>query len=173
MQKKMAESCSSSANEDMGACCPPKQRQMIHFANALLKDIFQKGKDYPWERPERCPCCSHWKVWGHGFVPAFFQGYDTPIFLKRYRCPACGVVIRLRPASHFSRFQSSRHSIRWALLYRINHGRWRSGSKKSQQRYWLRNLTRNAIFFLGINFPISKAFDLLIGLGKVPASCTI
>lgn len=168
----MAESCSSSA-KDMGACCPPKHRQMIHFANAFLKDIFQKGKDYPWKKPERCPCCGNWKVWGHGFVTAFFQGYDMPIFLKRYRCPACGVVIRLRPASHFSRFQSSRHSIRWALLHRINNGRWRYGSAKSRQRYWLRNLIRHAIVCLDVNSSLNKAFDLLIGQGKTPASRTI
>ena len=146
---------------------------MIHFANAFLKDISRMGKDYPWKRPDRCPCCGHWKIWGHGFVPAFFQGYDMPVFLKRYRCPACGVVIRLRPASHFSRFQSSRHLIRRALLYRIYNGRWHSGSAKSRQRYWLRNLIRHTMAILGVNASLGNAFDILIGQGKTPASCTI
>ena len=28
---------------------------------------------------------------------AYFDGFDEGIFLKRYRCPGCGCVIRLRP----------------------------------------------------------------------------
>lgn len=146
---------------------------MIHFVDAFLKDIFRMGRDYPWERPERCPNCGNWKVWGHGFVSAFFQGYSSPIFLKRYRCPVCRCIIRLRPASHFSRFQSSRHTIRSALLCRINKGRWPSGSCKARQRYWLRNLIRSMKAYLDWGTPLNKVFDLLLGQGKVPVTCAI
>ncbi len=146
---------------------------MIHFVDVLLKQIFQAGRDYPWERPDRCPCCGNWKVWGHGFVSALFQGFDSPIWLKRYRCPACGSIIRMRPASHFSRFQSSRHTIRSTLLRRINKGRWPPGSSKARQRYWLRNLTRQMKAHLSWDTHLNRAFDLLLGQGKVPVTHTI
>ncbi len=55
---------------------------------------------------------------GHGFACTIFQGFDSSLLLKRYRCPTCGCIIKLRPSTHFSRFQSSKHTIR--LNFQIN-----------------------------------------------------
>ena len=146
---------------------------MILFVEVVLKDIFKKGRDFPWERPERCPCCGNWKVWGHGFVEAIFNGFNSIIWLKRYRCPACGCVLRLRPKSHFSRFQSSKHTIRSTLMLRINTGRWPQGSCKSRQRHWLHNLKRQMKAYLSWQTKLAEAFDLLINQGGIPVSSSI
>ena len=66
--------------------------------DVILKKIFDMGKDFSWTRPEKCPCCGNWKVWRHGFASTLFQGFDSPLLLKRYRCPACVCIIKLRPS---------------------------------------------------------------------------
>lgn len=163
----------SSAKNLWGAYSPPTGGLMIRFVDVLLKDIFEMGRDFPWKRPDRCPCCSNWKVWGHGFVGAIFNGFSSIIWLKRYRCPACGCVLRLRPVSHFSRFQSSKHTIRSALMHRINTGKWPKGSCKSRQRHWLHNLKRQMKAYLSWQTRLAEAFDFLINRGKIPVSSSI
>jgi hypothetical protein len=154
---------------------PPKDVTMILFVDAILKKIFIMGRNYPWTRPEKCPCCGNWKVWGHGFARTLFQGFDTPLLLKRYRCPVCRCVIKLRPTTHFTRFQSSIHTIRSALTHRIKNGSWPSGSAKSRQRYWLSNLKRQVHAHLtGLWQPqLMDAFDYFLSKGKIPVSRAI
>ena len=84
----MTEPTALSQKEDQGMVLK-KLRQLIIFFAAKLKDIFIKGRDYPWPKPDMCPSCKAHKLWGHGFVTALFDGYDQPLFLKRYRCPVC------------------------------------------------------------------------------------
>lgn len=148
---------------------------MILFVDVILKQIFTMGRDFPWKRPEKCPCCGNWKVWGHGFVSTIFQGFDEPLLLKRYRCPACGGIIKLRPSSHFSRFQSSKHTIRSALVHRITTGRWPRGSAGSRQRHWLYNLKRQVKAHLTEEWKdgLAAAFDYLMSLGRIPVSRSI
>ena len=45
---------------------------MIIFFSVVLKDLFIKGRDYPWPMPDRCPRCNSCKLWGHGFAGAFW-----------------------------------------------------------------------------------------------------
>ena len=80
---------------------------MILPVSANLKEIEKKGRSYPWSRPEICLCCRQSHVWGHGFVEALFDGYAKALLLRRYRCPVCGCVIKLRPKAYFSRFQAT------------------------------------------------------------------
>ncbi len=70
---------------------------MVLFVAVKLKQIFYKQRGYPWPRPEPCPRCQEPRVWGHGFVAVYFDEYPRALFLRRYRCPVCGCVIRLRP----------------------------------------------------------------------------
>ena len=95
---------------------------MIIFFPCVLKEIFKKGRNYPWPKPEKCPHCANYKVWGHGFVEAFFDGYNEPLVLKRYRCPVCGCVMRLRPSGYFKRFQASIKTIRSSIVSRVKTG---------------------------------------------------
>ena len=145
---------------------------MIQFVDVVLKVIFAKGRNFLWERPSACPRCGNWKVWGHGFVQAVFEGFDVPLWLKRYRCPECGCVIQMRPSSHFSRFQSSKKVIRSALDQRINHGKWPSDQLSGRMRHWLRNLKRQMKAHLTERWKagLLSAYDHLVDMGRVPVS---
>lgn len=68
---------------------------MIFSVCVSIKEIVAKGREFPWPRPESCLRCAGHRVWYHGFVPAFFDGFSEQILLRRYRCPECGCVIRI------------------------------------------------------------------------------
>ena len=48
---------------------------MVIPVEAKLKQIVEQQRDYPWPRPEPCPRCQERRVWGHGFVEAYFDEY--------------------------------------------------------------------------------------------------
>jgi hypothetical protein len=148
---------------------------MIQFVEIVLKEIFTQGRKFSWEHPSNCPRCNHYKVWGHGYVPALFDGFSSPLWLKRYRCPNCACVILMRPATHFSRFQASRETIHSALERRINHGRWPPDLPPARMRHWLANLKRQVKAHLPQTWKsgLMAAYEHLVGMGKVPVSCSI
>lgn len=152
-----------------------KDGVMIIFVRAHLKEIFDQERKYAWPRPERCPLCGMCKVWGHGFVLAYFDGIGGGVYLRRYRCPECRCVLRLRPIGFFARIQASIETIRESLWQRLHKGRWPRGSSGSRRRHWLKALTRNAVAFLGNawNNALMEAFDRLISLGVIPVSRAI
>ncbi|MGD8264600.1 MAG: hypothetical protein PVJ22_19720, partial [Desulfobacterales bacterium] len=65
---------------------------MVIFSAVKLKELFNKRRNYPWKKPQACPCCRSCTIWGHGFAGAIFDGYPQPLLLKLYRCPDCGCV---------------------------------------------------------------------------------
>ena len=148
---------------------------MIIFFSVVLKDIFIKGRDYPWPKPDRCPRCKAYKLWGHGFVTALFDGYNQPLFMKRYRCPVCKCVIRLRPRGYFKRFQASVETIRSSISHKLKTGRWPPGTTHTRQCHWLRALRRKVVAFLNNTWDhgLLKAFDYLIEQGHSPVSRSI
>jgi hypothetical protein len=148
---------------------------MIMYMRAMLKDIFKKGRNYPWPRPSKCQVCGSDQVWGHGYVDACFDGYKKPLLLKRYRCPLCGCVIRLRPLSHLSRFQASTIKIRSTLLIRIKTGRWPPNCSITRAGHWLRSLKRRALSLFGFKEGkgLIEVFDHLLSKGKNPVSRSI
>jgi hypothetical protein len=148
---------------------------MIVFVCVRLKEIFDKQREYAWPRPDLCPRCGQSRLWGHGFVPAYFDGFAGQIHLRRYRCPLCRCVIRLRPRGYFTRIQASIRTIRSSLWQRIVKGRYLSGLSRSRQRHWLNGLMRNTAAYLGNtwNNRLLEAFDRLLGMGRVPVSSSI
>jgi hypothetical protein len=114
-------------------------------------------------------------VWGHGFVQVCFEGFCQPLEMRRYRCPLCGCVIRLRPKGYFRRIQSDTASIRRTLDFRITTGLWPAGTITNRCRHWLAALKRNAVVILGIGWgrQLMEAFDKLVGMGRVPVRRTI
>ncbi len=154
---------------------PSKNRNMIQFVAVVLKEIFEQGKKFPWERPSKCPKCSRAKVWGHGFVSRLFDGFDEPLWLKRWRCPSCGCIILMNPESHFPRFQSSKKDIQHALKHRLTHGRWPPDMSTARMRYWLTNLNRQVRAHLPQSWKsgLMAAYDHLIDMGKIPVSSAI
>lgn len=148
---------------------------MIIAVTATLKDVFLKGKEYPWPKPSQCPKCGNMRVWGHGFVLAWFDECTSLIYLRRYRCPECHCVIRLKPQGYFERFHCLAETIRTVISRRIETGRWPGGFSRSRQGHWLRALMRKAKAYLSDRFegdPVD-AFDRLSEMDKVPVSRSI
>ena len=145
---------------------------MVISVSCEVKEIFEKGKDYEWSKPEICPCCKASKVWGHGFVGAFFDGYPGFVFLRRWRCASCRCVIRVRPCGYFRRFQAMIEEIRSRLSSRISGGPWLPGMSHSRQGNWLRALRKMVTAHLGNEWKedFLRAFDRFISIDQIPVS---
>lgn len=148
---------------------------MILPVVVVLKDIYEKGRDYLWPRPEVCPNCKGRRPWGHGFALAFFDGFTAGLLLRRYRCPDCGCVIRLKPQGYFDRFQSSIETIRSTIDDQLEKNRCPSGVCRTRQAHWLKALKRKALAYFGDPFQhhLLEAFDRLVVMGKIPVSRSI
>jgi len=148
---------------------------LILFIAAKIKDIFRHGRRFPWPKPELCPRCNQSAVWGHGYVLAYFDGFVEGIFLKRYRCPGCGCVLRLRPVGYLSRFQAPIDTIRSILSYCLNYGRWPPGVSRCRSGHWLRALRRKVLAYLGQVWKdrLLQGFDHLLARGINPVSRSI
>jgi len=148
---------------------------MILPVVVVLKEIYEKGRDYLWPRPQACPKCKEARLWGHGFVSACFDGFSSALLLRRYRCPHCGCVIRLKPEGYFRRFQSPIETIRSALRNFIEKKPPPSGISRTRDGHWLKALKRKATACLGDPFRhrLLDAFDRLMAMGKIPVSRSI
>ena len=103
---------------------PTRNGIMVIFSVVKLKELFNKKRNYPWKKPQTCPCCRSCTIWGHGFAEAIFDGYPQPLLLKLYRCPDCGCVMRLRPKGYFKRFQAPIETIRSSVACKQSMNRW-------------------------------------------------
>jgi len=145
---------------------------MIAFFDLDLNQIARCGPDYPWPCPCACGRCGHPKVWGHGLVLTIIEGFAKALKIRRYRCPMCGCIIRLRPKGYFRRHQTDTVTIRRTLSHRLDKGRWPTGCIANRARHWLRALKRNALAVCGLAGldDLMAAFDRLTDLGRVPVS---
>lgn len=105
-------------------------------------------------------------------MAVIFTGFIRALRLRRYRCPSCGCIIRLRPKGFFSRHQSAAATIRDTLFARLDTGYWPRGCVTSRARNWLRALKRQSLAVLGVPAlaDLIAAFDRLVNLGRVPVS---
>ena len=86
-----------------------------------VKRLVEEGKDFPWPRPEQCPRCEGQRLWGHGYVQRYFEGWSERIWIKRYRCPDCRAVHTLRPERFYKGFYYSIWTILLSILNRVIH----------------------------------------------------
>ena len=147
---------------------------MVLSYDVDIKELVRLKKAYPWEKPPYCPCCRG-GLWWHGFVPAYFSISRDEVFLRRLRCPQCGGVHRLRPQTHWRRFQTPIRAIREAIAHRVHTQRWRADQSREGQRQWWRRLGRLVKTILGVAFPDSRlgGFDALLTRGFIPVSRSI
>lgn len=127
------------------------------------------GKKFVWgETKPRCPRCGQ-PLWWHGFVSAYLDCLAEAVFLRRLFCPYCRSVHRLRPRSHWRRFQSSIKTIEQAVSHRQDQGRWRPDLPRPRQRQWWYRLRRKACVCLGMAFDgsLSEAFMMLVRVGAI------
>jgi hypothetical protein len=107
-----------------------------------LDELFSQGKDFKWERPCACPKCQG-KIWGHGFVSRYFQGFSSALWIKRFRCTACRAVIAFRPSDYWPRLQTSAEAIFRALLGRLESHCWPQGVSRQRAGHWLAGFLRS------------------------------
>jgi transposase-like protein len=122
---------------------------MILTVSVFLNEIYHQGRKFKWKRPKLCPRCGSVRVWGHGFVAAFFDGFDQCVYLRRYRCADCNCVIRLKPKGYFSRFRARIDTIRECIYQRVLTGNWTGVISRSRQRHWLSALKKKALIEAG------------------------
>ncbi|MEJ2731635.1 MAG: hypothetical protein P8185_24525 [Deltaproteobacteria bacterium] len=148
---------------------------MIIFVAVNFKKLLRQKRKYPWPRPDLCPCCRAAKLWGHGFVFAYFDPLPQGVLIRRYRCAQCHCVIRLRPAGYFPRFQAAIKTIYKSLSHWVINGGYLSGICRNRQRHWHKALVRNTAAYLGNRWKsrLLQAFERLLGMGKVPVSSGI
>jgi hypothetical protein len=152
-----------------------KLLRMILFVAVNFKKLLKQQRDYDWPRPKICPRCAQSGLWGHGFVLVYFDGLPVGVLLRRYRCPGCHCVIRLRPEGYFSRFQASIDTIFRSLTRRLAKGLYLAGISHNRQRHWLVGLIRNTAAYFGNAWlnRLVEAFGRLQAMGKVPVSSSI
>lgn len=144
---------------------------MIWFVPIDLKKIYKQGRMFSWPHPPECLRCNNWRVWGHGYVERYFDGFVAALPIKCYRCPACGCVITLRPQTHFVRIHASKDTVREHLHHRLETGRWPPSSlPRSRLRHWVFNLKRRVHAFLTAVWDqgLWAGFESLISRGKTP-----
>jgi hypothetical protein len=165
----------STAPKHRGRYSPQKTRDSHILPVCLdLKKIAKSARNYCWPRPLSCRCGNP-TVWGHGYVLVCFTGFSHPLEIRRYRCPLCGCVIRLRPKGYFPRIQTDEATVQRILDFRIATGFWPPGAITNRCRHWLAALKKNTIVILGIAWQkdLMVAFNALKRMGRIPIRRTI
>ena len=154
---------------------PTRNEKMVIFSAVKLKELFEKKRDYPWQKPKSCPCCNSNRLWGHGFADAIFDGYNQPLLLKLYRCPECRCVIRLRPEGYFKRFQAPVETIRSSIVCKSTTNRWLVGISRSRQCHWFSALKKRIKAYLSDTWSqgIVAGFDYFFHRHQLPVSRSI
>src|SRR5689334_760782 len=109
---------------------------MVISVTISLKEVIREGKNFKWKCPEGCPKCLG-KLWGHGFVVRYFNNISELVWIKRYRCQGCGIVISFRPEEYWTRARSSILDIYQSLRKRLMDRRWPEGVSRQRALHWL------------------------------------
>jgi hypothetical protein len=109
-----------------------------------LSQIHSDGKNFKWIRPALCPRCQQPKIWGHGYVSRFFNSIIGLLYIKRWRCHGCKLVITCRPEEFWRRYQESIDQIFEALKYRIENLRWPPWTTRQKGGHWMNRLIRKS-----------------------------
>lgn len=146
---------------------PKFSNYLILYFCINLFDLSRFGKAYPWQKPNECPSCSG-RIWGHGFVSIYFSGFPECLYLKRYRCPDCRSVFRIRPDTHWSRFQYSARTILESIEKPAQEIE--SPQAKLRRNNWIQRLKSQTLLHLGVSYKAgcSRAFQKLSLLFRVP-----
>ena len=73
--------------EQSGLAPPTQSIPLILFVSVAIKSLVELGRRYEWPKDLVCPECGS-RLWGHGFVQAWFDGCPQAVRLARYRCAA-------------------------------------------------------------------------------------
>lgn len=125
---------------------------MIFQSKITVSELSKNGKNHKWDKYYCCKCNRF--IWGHGFVGRYFSSFAEAIYLKRYRCPGCRVVVTARPEGHWPFIRSSIFAIYQALFSRIGAGAWPAGFPRQRGGHWIRRFADHAKMSCQTNLPI-------------------
>jgi len=108
---------------------------VLHF-RVDVKYLCEVGKRYCWPKPSTCPGCGGMRLWGHGFVGRYFEGFVNPLWMKRFRCPDCTAVHTGRPGGFLNGIRSPAEVVRSCLAAKITNNRWLRSVSRQNQQYW-------------------------------------
>jgi hypothetical protein len=113
-----------------------------------LKEVFEQEKAYRWPRPDGCRKCGGSRIWGHGYVLRYFDGFaEGGMWLKRWRCPDCGSVHTVRPEGYWRGFWAKTEDILLRFKEEIRRGCWLKEVSRQRQQYWWRGLRKQWLLF--------------------------
>ena len=116
---------------------------MILTVKISLEKLSKSQKNFDWDRPTECPVCSY-HLWGHGYVLRYFNIYPGGLYIKRWRCSSCCLILTCRPEGYWRRYQESISNIYEALLYKVNNLIWPPWVSRQKAGHWIRKLILNA-----------------------------
>ena len=131
---------------------------MILFRKISLKLLSEQGRAFKWE-PCECEKCKR-LMWGHGFVTRYLAEILSSVFMKRFRCDGCGVVVTTRPDDYYRYTRSSIDSIYHALTVRLSAGSWPAGTSRQRAGHWLKKLGLKARMDFGDNCNLTAILNL-------------
>jgi hypothetical protein len=111
---------------------------MILPYKITLEELSKAGKDFKWPN-HHCGACQR-NMWGHGYVARYFTAILNVVYLKRYRCPGCGVVMTIRPEGYWPHIRSSIFAAYEALKSKLRHGRWPPLFPRQRGWHWLKRM---------------------------------
>ena len=126
-------------------------RHVILRFDVCLQQLSILGKDFKWTKPSTCPGCKKSSLWGHGFVLKAFAGFLKKLWLKRYRCPGCRIVLTLHPKGFWQKFQSCIQDIYQVLHHRLTRFHWPKGYPRQRAGHWLRSFISFLMMLNGQN----------------------
>lgn len=131
-----------------------------------MDQLSKEGKSFKWEK-EFCEKC-HRYMWGHGFTTRYFQSYPEPLYIKRYRCAGCSIVVTCRPLGFWPSLRTEFNIIFNALIYRLSHSAdppvWPVGVTRQRGGYWLRTFYK--YFKMNVSQPYTNPIDFLYSLKR-------
>lgn len=148
----------------------PKDDSLILHFSVDVKRLVEEGKDFCWPRPEKCPRCEGRRLWGHGYVRRYFEGWCEGIWIKRYRCPDCRAIHTLRPERFYKGFYYSMWTILPSILNRMVHSRYLKCLSRQAQQYWWKGLRKQASRFHNVKVPDRLTLGKLFLEGIIPVS---
>lgn len=113
---------------------------MLYYQQVDMEMLSQLGKEYEWERPPCCLKCHSTRVWGHGFVRRFFEGFAEALLFWRIRCEDCRCVMQVKPLGFLKWLQTPLQMILDALDTKIETTRWPTWCPRQRGGHWLRRL---------------------------------
>lgn len=117
------------------------------------KILNEKGKQYGWPALRRCPDCGGHRLWGHGYVGRYVDGWAEQLWMKRYRCPDCGAVHTARPDTHWRGFWAPHRLILICLVRKLKNDRWLKQLSRQRQQYWWRGFRQQLMLSEGSHAP--------------------